>query len=631
MSLFAVLVFGVLALAPQVVRSLSFNFTFQLPEVEQCEPVSLTFTGNSYGYANTSSVSLTLVPFNSTPISIPIPETAYNISGVNVTFFPFADGTPFIALLDDASGENIALVSDIAQVLPSPTANASCLSGTAAVQASNYTLDNSTFSQYETFTLKYNHSVISQAPSVRVFIPGGASHFLNLTDDDKAGTATYLLSVKQGKEVVMVYDGGEGYQESSTLLTGWLFRNSESGQANKDVVGGNSSSSDSCLASQSTNSTQGTNTSSDSQAIGEPAKISLYASYLFYDGTLLTVFSIRRPIVIGASVAGGVVAAIAICMVVFLLRERRRKRQADPEANPSLTDKDQPSPSGLEEKRTSPTPIPTFMPHPGPTPTPTPSGYSPHILNGPIYTATGDGLRESMSSWSQPIPNDQRLSGRITSATYSIRGGELSFESLDIEAMLNMAAVASSRSSSQSDEPVPYGSPLYIEHSPSPQLTQMSSRQHIRESADVPHGPESMASALSLTSVVDPFADDAMKRHGQIGLPPSRKNSATSVALPPSRKSSDPSVRWPPSRKNSDDSVVLPARKNSATSTISSSANSSNQALGVPRAIIGLSSSSRHGLPLARKRSQDVLGAVHPDSRLSSVREHGFEEVGVAQ
>jgi len=216
----AVLLLGVLAFGPQVV--LSLNFKFELSEVKQCEPVSITFVGNS---TNAIPMRLTLVPFNSNPISIPIPNAAANTSGVYVTFFPFAAGTNFLASLDDATGENVAKVSDIIRVLPSSTGSTTCLP-TSKDSANNthFTVNDSTFSQCEQFSLTYDRNVISRAPSVRLYNPKGPSLLLNSTADDTAtGIATYLMSFDRNKEVVLVFDDGSVHQQSTALITSTSF------------------------------------------------------------------------------------------------------------------------------------------------------------------------------------------------------------------------------------------------------------------------------------------------------------------------------------------------------------------------------------------------------------------------
>lgn len=246
MLFFAALVFGVLAFGSQVV--LSSNFKFQLSQVEQCEPVTITFVGNTDVKA--IPMLLTLVPFNSSPISIPIPNAASNTSGVYVTFVPFAAGTTFVASLDDTTGENVAQVSDVIRVLPSPTENKACLPSLTDTTPKRFTVD-STFSQCEVFTVNYNRTVISSAPTVRLYSPNGPSRLLNVTTDEpEKGRATYVMDFDRGKEVVLVVDDGFNHQETTALTTGKHTTISLSkGRPHlmSITVGGDSASSDGCL------------------------------------------------------------------------------------------------------------------------------------------------------------------------------------------------------------------------------------------------------------------------------------------------------------------------------------------------------------------------------------------------
>ncbi|KAG6841693.1 hypothetical protein C0991_007963 [Blastosporella zonata] len=532
----AVLVFGVLALGPQVVLSNYVNSTFELSEVQQCEPVFITFAANYSAYT-LNPTSLTLVPFNSTPVSIPISNTPSNISSVSVTFVPFAAGTPFLASLNDATGESVTQVSDIIQVLPSPTGNVSCLPKNQAATVNYLTVDNSTFSQCNNFTINYNHTALSRAPSVRLYSPEAPSSLLNLTSDDNTtGTATYLLSFRQSKEVVLVFNDDLGHKISSAIMT----------------VGGDSSSSEDCLTTQ--NISNGSTTDTGSNASSPPSKTSMI-------------------IIIAASVGGGVVVLIVFCLMFLILR--RRRRQPDIESEPAPNEKK--GPTEFQERQLS---------------TPPPVGDDQHFVKDPSYTHDS---RQSMASWSQPTPNHQPFpiyGDRVDDNDDDL----VSLKSLDIEGMLNLAAVQStrssiSRSSTQTMEPMPFG-PVYpmpghnSSHSfSSPHPRKKKSRQHVRDSSDIPFGPESMASALSMTSVVDPFADDAIKRQGQVGLPPSRKNSAES------------SVPSPPTRKNSAESSIRSP----------------------PRVMRGLPTSPRDGHSVARERRVNVTGGSQDSSMFSAL------------
>ncbi|GLB38239.1 hypothetical protein LshimejAT787_0501040 [Lyophyllum shimeji] len=493
MFFLAVLLFGVLAIGPQVVQSLAFKF--ELSEVKQCEPVSITFVGNSS--ASAVPMFLTLVPFNSSPISIPIPNAAANTSGVYVTFFPLEAGTTFVASLDDATGENVARVSDIIRVLPSPTNNTTCLPASKdAAKPTLFTLDNSTFSQCENFTLTYNRTVLFRAPSIRFYSPRGPSRLLNLTSDDAAtGTATYLLSFVRNFPVVLVFDDGSSHRQSSALMT----------------VGGDSSSSTGCLLLPKSGN--------DGNSV--------------QNMTRTTTTGISRPVIIGSAAGGGVVVLISIFMLVFVLRERRRRQRENVEFNPTLIEKGLPPSPPLS--RHSPSPRSATINE---------KNLSPGFVKDPPYTAekflsptTAYYPRQSgqsMASWAQPTPEDQRSPRRTGSDAYKIQEDRLSLNSLDIEGILNLAALQSSRSSRQGAEPAPLGPALgpVEPAAQSPRLevpTRFPARRH---PSDVPVGPASFASALTLSSVVDPFTDNGTNQPGS-ARGPYRQPSVDSLRPPP--------------------------------------------------------------------------------------------------
>lgn len=164
---------------------------------------------------------LTLIPFDYHLISVLLPNATANISGVYVTFFPFPQGTSFVATLDDVNRTSAGMVSDIINVLPSPTGNKSCLP--QGSRSPNLYTINSTISQCQEFNVTYNRSVVSQGPNIRLFNPLGPSFLLNQTADNKdEGTATYLMDFNQGEEVVLLFDGGSNNRKTSPLTISTL-------------------------------------------------------------------------------------------------------------------------------------------------------------------------------------------------------------------------------------------------------------------------------------------------------------------------------------------------------------------------------------------------------------------------
>jgi hypothetical protein len=77
----------------------------------------------------------------------------------------------------------------------------------------------------------YNTTVIDHPPSIRVFSPLKYSFAINKTDTSMDGTDTYLMSAAHQTEVVLLFDDGLDYRETSDLL----------------AVGGDSTSDNSCL------------------------------------------------------------------------------------------------------------------------------------------------------------------------------------------------------------------------------------------------------------------------------------------------------------------------------------------------------------------------------------------------
>jgi hypothetical protein len=204
----------VVALFPQVVLS---ALQFQISTVAQCEPVNLTLVRDPN--VELVPTTLTLIPFNFYPVSINIPIATADTSELSVSFFPFAEGTSFVASFDDRNGNSAAGVSSIINVLPSP--DTSCLPQPQVQESENLFTIDSTVSQCEEFSLTYDLSVLSRAPSIRLFSPQGPSFALDLTaDDTNQGTARYLMNFNWGKEIILLIDDGRGNRETSPLTRG---------------------------------------------------------------------------------------------------------------------------------------------------------------------------------------------------------------------------------------------------------------------------------------------------------------------------------------------------------------------------------------------------------------------------
>ena len=196
-----------------------FSLQFNSATVQQCAPTLLSFSGLT-STAYRAPASLTLLPFNSTAITVPLQNINFS-AGIGLDFLPFAAGSQFIASLDDASGSNIINTSDIIPVLPSPNNNSTCVQTPDGTLARTFTLASAVVSQCQNFTINYDTTIVSQAPSVRLYSPSGPSFFLNSTSDDPiSGMATYIMAFPYGREIVLLMDDGEGTEETSALMTG---------------------------------------------------------------------------------------------------------------------------------------------------------------------------------------------------------------------------------------------------------------------------------------------------------------------------------------------------------------------------------------------------------------------------
>ena len=205
------LAFGTLV-AP--VFSLQFNFV----TVQQCAPMLFSFSGLT-STVSRASASLTILPFNSTAIVVPLQNVSFS-TGIALNFLPFTAGSEFLASLDDASGINIINTSDILPVLPSSSDNSTCVPELDVLPRS-FTLASPVVSQCQNFTINYNTTLVSQAPSVRLYSPNGPSFFLNATSDDPiSGVATYTMAFSYGRGITLLMDDGRGTKETTPLLTG---------------------------------------------------------------------------------------------------------------------------------------------------------------------------------------------------------------------------------------------------------------------------------------------------------------------------------------------------------------------------------------------------------------------------
>ncbi|KAL0960979.1 hypothetical protein HGRIS_005976 [Hohenbuehelia grisea] len=444
-----------MAFGPQAVLS---RFKFSFSEIEQCGSFNISFFPDDDA-PNDIPVTLTLLPFGAQPITIPIPNTTLNTTGVFVTFLPLTNGTTFVATLDDAEGRNVGRVTDIMRVMPSSTGDSSCL---PALTDNTRLFDiRGTPSQCNNFTVGYDRN--GQAPTVRIFSPFGRSFPLNLTSDNPdQHRATYLMSAVRGIQAVLLFDDGRSRPETSQLFT----------------IGGDSSSEESCIfkpppSGKTPDPTSAMAMTNSSGALSREAIIAIAAG------------------------GGGAVIVVLILMIVYLIRERRRRRA---QAAQMFTIEN-PTPGQWQGVQLPPTP-------------PTAASFSDTIVRNPPYVNTkysdamfdSNNTRNTLSSWIQVVPEDQLLSPRTRNARAGLlsekRSTRSTFASLDIEQILNMASLKDlnngSLTSPTSELPparasaISVGPGQALVNLPSPVLTpsrSIPSRGHLRDPSDIPGDP----------------------------------------------------------------------------------------------------------------------------------------------
>lgn len=195
-----------------------FGLKFDFTSPQQCSPLLLSFTGLASPPSG-APASLAIIPFNSTAKVISLQNIDLT-AGIGLNFLPLVTGSQFIMSLDDAKGNNIINTSDIFSVLSSPNNNSTCI---PEPQPSFFTLATPEVSQCRDFTINYNTTVVSRAPSVRLFSPSGPSFILNVTSDDPtSGMATYSMAFLSGSGIILAIDDGNGITETTSLLLGMI-------------------------------------------------------------------------------------------------------------------------------------------------------------------------------------------------------------------------------------------------------------------------------------------------------------------------------------------------------------------------------------------------------------------------
>jgi hypothetical protein len=200
-------------MTPFKITSISGNRSFLLPSPFLLEIFQRFALHPDHAASCWSTVALTCI------WKIPVNDINFT-AGIGINFLPMPTGSEFIVSLDDANGNSIINTSDIFPVLPS--SNSTCIPGPDS-QPSFFTLATPTVFQCQNFTINYNTTVASRAPSVRLYNPSGPSFILNVTSDDpSSGVATYLMDYISGRGIVLTMDNGNGITETTPLLLGMI-------------------------------------------------------------------------------------------------------------------------------------------------------------------------------------------------------------------------------------------------------------------------------------------------------------------------------------------------------------------------------------------------------------------------
>ncbi|KAF7299673.1 hypothetical protein HMN09_00972800 [Mycena chlorophos] len=423
-SFLPAVILGVVAFAQVVEGSFKFNFS----PVVQCGEVTIAFSGSDSNN-HTVPTYLTIIPLasNSTPIQIPIPPGSTNSTGIGLSFIPLPENTEFVATLDDASGP-ASRVSDVTLVLPATATNggsSTCLASSTTATTKLFEVP-TVLSQCEDFTVRFS---TPDAPIITAYQPNGNAETV-LPTPAGAGTATYTIAGNRGNQVALMLNA-TNQLEATSLFT----------------ISGDSSSPTTCLNSTGNGNGQGHNFGNNNN-----------------HGSNGSSKGLPKGAIIGIAVGGSVLVLASLVLLFFLLRERkRRKRASGMRFDPAMLSRDQwPS---LDEKKIvlSHSASPTLIRFPPPNINPEDGfdadsgrGSAAYTLRGivrdPLYTndkwrqsmMTDDGtgsVRTSISSWSQPVPEDQQISPPPMAASAGDRDSTMSMTTMDIHDVLQMATV----------------------------------------------------------------------------------------------------------------------------------------------------------------------------------------------
>ncbi|KAI9443262.1 hypothetical protein H4582DRAFT_1176425 [Lactarius indigo] len=450
----------ILAFSPRAVLSVFQLISYS--SIQQCGPFNISFAGGTPPTA--LPLTLTVLPFNSTPLVFTIPQSAWDTStasGSYVAFLPLQEGVSLMASLGDASGNSAALVSEVIQIHPSD--NTSCISTVTNTTASpTFQLLDPTVSQCSPVSVARISSSSDYPISVRVFISTGLSSMLQRTSfysSQGVDVFTFIMSVARGLQVALLFDDGQGNRQVSELLS----------------VAGGESNPTKCLQITSTTST-----------------------------ATASAPSLSRSAVIAIAVTSSAIVVIILILGIFFIRRERRKLAAlreDPietiqnhgqfgDPGPMFNPPDLPPPS--RKPPFAPIARAPADPMDLPVASPRSSVFSPFVPS-----SLGLGKSRSNSSRNPSIRTKSSIGGSNSRPLVD----------LDIAGLLEVASVrhreAEMETQSNSSRGTPASTLAVPPSSPPPLLKPsrfLSGRKRSHQDLDVPLSPLRRFSDVSLTT-----------------------------------------------------------------------------------------------------------------------------------
>lgn len=193
--------------------------------IEQCGSLQVNYSATR---TPDFPLTLTIVPFFSRPIYIPIQFSSWDNSSssgsARVTFLPYETGMQFVASLESADGTESSLVSDVLAVQPSN--NTSCLPIVTgdpflnAIKGSFYMI-HGLLNQCSHFNVSFDPNVVDHPPTIRAFVPRNTTYFVNASDTPPV-TVTMTVHGNSSGPFGIPPGGGGGFfnGSSSDYVTG---------------------------------------------------------------------------------------------------------------------------------------------------------------------------------------------------------------------------------------------------------------------------------------------------------------------------------------------------------------------------------------------------------------------------